>query len=66
MPPELWSDDQIDVAQRHAIYRKAAAEIERLQTAINGIIIAVDALSRTGDWKQLEDAMNEAEKARQP
>ena len=30
MPPELWSGDAIDVAQRHSVYKSAWREIDRL------------------------------------
>jgi hypothetical protein len=30
MPPELWSDQPIEVAQRHSIYKSAWREIDRL------------------------------------
>ena len=31
MPPELWQNTPIDVAQRHGRYLQAASEIERLE-----------------------------------
>ena len=35
MPPSLWRDDPIEQAQRHAIYKKAWKEIERLQAIVD-------------------------------
>lgn len=42
MPPELWRNDEIDIAQRHTRYVEAAdriteleAEVERLEAALN-------------------------------
>jgi len=31
MPPSLWTDDPIEIAQRHSIYCEAWKKIERLQ-----------------------------------
>lgn len=44
LPPELWRDDPIDVAQRHARYVEAAEMIERLQ----GVLEALKELRRVG------------------
>jgi hypothetical protein len=33
MPPELWRDDPIDVAQRYGRYKQAADEIVKLRAA---------------------------------
>lgn len=35
MPPELWDESAIDVAQRHSRYLQAADEIVRLKKALS-------------------------------
>lgn len=35
MPPSLWRDDPIDQAQRHAIYKEAWRQIERLAAIVD-------------------------------
>jgi len=42
MPPELWSDDPIDVAQRHSIYKSAWREIDRLQAIVDRLLKTED------------------------
>ena len=37
MPPKLWTDDPIDVSQRHAIYCEAWREIDRMQSTLEEI-----------------------------
>lgn len=44
MPPELWGDDPLSVAQRHWIYIEAADTIDRQQAEIAAIKAECDAL----------------------
>ena len=44
MPPELWSDSPIDVAQRHARYLEASARIEADEKKIEELIAAINSL----------------------
>lgn len=37
MPPELWGDDPLSVAQRHARYVEAADTIDRLQAECDAL-----------------------------
>ncbi len=39
MPPDCWTNDPIDIMQRHCRYVQAADEIERLQCEVK-------------DWKE--------------
>lgn len=40
MPPELWSGDPIDTAQRYSRYRQASRRIEDLSRALVAITAA--------------------------
>lgn len=67
MPPELWRDDPLDVAQRHSRYVQAADEIDRLRAdralLLNAARRAVTALAAAAE-RQPEFATDYAMLAR--
>jgi hypothetical protein len=55
MPPNLWSDDALDVCQRHQYYLAASKKIERLSQALNDLIAQIDGSDGTAQL-DLDDA----------
>jgi len=42
MPPDCWSNDAIDVMQRHSRYKQASEEIYRLTALVSKYEAAID------------------------
>lgn len=59
MPPELWSNDPIDIAQRHGRYLEASKRIIELERQLD---LALK--SREAVWNSWNDALEERDEAR--
>jgi len=59
MPPELWRNNPLDIAQRHSRYIEAADRIELLQTALEQIHQYVKARNHKALTRMCELAMKD-------